>query len=67
MEQTMIFDTRINNIPCKCQVLYSEPVAKRNSDFAFTVLDRKGYVAPWLDKYVTNQVIERLQMEYENQ
>jgi hypothetical protein len=63
----MIFDTRINNIPCKCQVLYSEPAAKRNSDFVFNVLDRKGYVAPWLEKYVTSQVIERLQMEYENQ
>lgn len=62
----MIFDTRIHGIPCKCQVLYAECVARQYIDFVFAVLDRKGYAAPWLAKYISKQDIVRLQKEYES-
>lgn len=62
----MIFDTRVNNIPCQCHVIYYlPPIGKHTpAEFEFTLLDRKGYRAEWLDKYVDDSVIDKLLMEY---
>lgn len=62
----MIFDTRVNNIPCQCHVIYYlSPIGKHTpAEFEFTLLDRKGYRAEWLDKYVDDLVINKLLMEY---
>ena len=61
----MIFKTKINSIPCQCQVIYyTKPIGKTPAEFEFTILDRKGYRAEWLDKYVDQNVIDRLLMEY---
>lgn len=59
----MKFPTRIKGIPCQVEVTnyYHEPAYTsglpencypEDLEFEFTVLDRKGYEAPWLAKYV---------------
>lgn len=74
----MIFKTRINGIPCRCRVLQYEPYLPPritgtgfgdcdppdDEYFEFEVLDRKGYAANWLGKYITPDVEERLLDEY---
>ena len=74
-----MFNTKINNIPCKCKVTNYEaakPVRIYGSDisdadmhepeeFEYELLDRKGYRAAWLDKYVTPEVDRRLLEEYQ--
>lgn len=74
----MIFSTRVNGIPCKCRVdNYSPGVPMRiygsgmgdadppePPEFEFTILDRTGYEAPWLQKYVTDSVEARLYEEF---
>lgn len=62
----MKFDTRVNNIPCICHVIYHTPAKGKHteSEFEFTLLDRKGYRAEWLDKYVNQACIDRLLEEY---
>ena len=74
----MIFETKIQGIPCKCQVLW---ITKGMSavlygsgagdihppelpEFEFRVLDRKGYKAPWLERKMTEADNERLQEEF---
>ena len=57
----MKFDTRVNNIPCICHVIY---YFKEPFEWEFTILDRKGYRAEWLDKYIDHETEQRLLMEY---
>lgn len=75
----MIFSTRINSIPCKCRVDHYSPAVPMRvygsgmgdadppepAEFAYTILDRTGREAPWLQKYVTDSVDARLFEEYE--
>lgn len=65
----MIFETKVNGVPCQCQVIYyTKAIGKHTpAEFEFTLLDRKGYRAEWLDKYVNQNVIDRLLMEYVEQ
>lgn len=74
----MIFPTRINGIPCQCEVLNYETYVPMRSygpamedamppeggEFDFQILDRKGYQANWLDKYITPQVEMQLFEEF---
>lgn len=75
----MIFKTRINGIPCQCNVIeYSAPqpmlitgsgmgdcIAPDPGEFYFVLLDRKGYRARWLDQYITSDVEDRLYSEFQ--
>ena len=70
----MIFPTRINGIPCQCEVLTCRkavPIRIWGSgrgdcdppepeEFEFQLLDRKGYPAPWLEKKLTPQLEEEV-------
>lgn len=74
----MIFDTRVNNIPCQCKVLeYSPYVPLRvygpdineatppeGETFDCIILDRRGRKAPWLEKYLTPADSDRLLEEF---
>ena len=73
---SLTFNTKIGGIPCQCEVtFYSPPSPMRITgtgfgdaeppeyeEFEFTVLDRKGYKAPWLarklDPCDTSRLIE---------
>jgi hypothetical protein len=67
------FETTISGIPCKIRVdHYSKgtysPLAETPSeyygDFEFTVLDRKGYQADWLERKMTKDDPGRILDEY---
>lgn len=74
----MIFDTRVNGIPCQCNVLYYSPEVPmritgsgqgdadppEDAEFAFEILDSKGRKAPWLEKYVNQADSDRLYEEF---
>ena len=72
----MIFSTQVHGIPCQCQVKYFAPARRytghgneghppEKGDFAFELLDRKGYRASWLEKYLKDDDRQRLLDEYE--
>ena len=68
-------NTHISGIPCMVQVDYffvQKPLGPRAdsdldcygySEISFTVLDRKGYVAPWLAKKMTSEDEDRIKDE----
>ena len=74
----MIFDTRISGIPCQCQVNYYSPFKPMKiygsgfgdahppeyEEFQFTILDRKGYKADWLENKLTVKDKDRLLEEF---
>ena len=74
----MIFNTKIQGIPCQCSVVClgrespmirygsgaGDVIAPEYPEFEFTILDRKGYKAPWLEKKLTQQDEVRLQEEF---
>lgn len=74
----MIFDTRVNGIPCQCKVLnYSPSIPMRitgsgmgdcdppeDAEFDFELLDRRDRKATWLDKYITPGVHSQLFEEF---
>lgn len=61
----MKFNTRVNGIPCICNVIFYEEKTKfTEGEFEFYLLDRKGYVAHWLNVYVDATTEERLLKEY---
>lgn len=74
----MIFTTKIAGIPCQCEVIFHtkpEPMRITGSgfgdahppeyeEFQFTILDRKGYKAKWLEKKLTIKDIDRLLEEF---
>jgi len=75
----MIFTTKVNGIPCKCRVDHFVPGVPMRvygtdmgdadppepPEFTYTLLDRSGRPAPWLEKYVTVEVYSRLLEEFE--
>ena len=74
----MIFDTRVSGIPCLCQVNFHSPYKPMRvtgsgmgdcdppeyEEFEFTLLDRKGYPAPWLEAKLKPVDQERLLEEF---
>lgn len=74
----MLFETRVNGIPCQCRVLNYEPSISyqvtgpgvgdchpsEDGIFSFELLDRKSYKAPWLERYVNPNVEDRLYYEF---
>lgn len=75
----MIFDTRVNGVPCLCSVLeYSPYIPMRiygpdidqgtppeYETFDYAILDKAGKPAPWLEKYLTDEDSDRLLEEYQ--
>ena len=73
----MIFNTKVNHIPCLCKVILyvpSLPAILKGPDnsypaepaeFEFELLDLNERRAQWLDKYLTPAVEERLLEEYQ--
>ena len=73
----MIFTTKIAGIPCQCEVTFHMPASPMRitgtgfgdaeppeyEEFEFTVLDRKGYKAPWLQHKLTSADASRLTEE----
>ena len=73
----MIFDTKVHGIPCQCHVVAYKPSLPmlvygpgfgdadppEDEHFEYEILDRKGYEAPWLAKYVTEADEQRLKTE----
>ncbi len=74
----MIFDSRINGIPCKIEVTDYQPYIPmrvtgpgfgdadppEDEYFEYNVLDRRGRPAPWLERYMNPDVDERLLSEF---
>lgn len=67
------FETSIDGIPCICEVTdyypgtsYSSTSLEPSDDteFSFTINDRKGYPAKWLEKKLTEQDNDRLFTEF---
>lgn len=70
----MIFDTKVAGIPCQCKVESYSPYRPMRvtgsgmgdcdppeyEEFEFSILDRKGYPAPWLEKKLKREDSERL-------
>lgn len=67
----MIFPTSVNGVPCKCHVTHYTPFISSSwssppqyAEFEFELLDVKGRRATWLDKYITQEVEDRLFEEH---
>ena len=74
----MYFQTKVAGIPCYCQVDYHSPyrpmritgsgfgdaIAPVYEEFEFTILDRRGYPANWLEKKLKPEDTTRLLEEY---
>lgn len=74
----MTFDTRVNGIPCKCEVLDYQPYIPmritgpgfgdadppEDEYFEFQLLDRRGRPAPWLERYLSPDVEDELLAQY---
>ena len=72
--------THVQGIPCGISVTYYSPampmrvtgsgfgdaIAPEPEEVEFKVLDRKGYLAPWLEKKLTTQDIARITREITN-
>lgn len=58
------FDTRVDGIPCKCQVDFAPPSQAQIDEFDFRLLDRKGYLAPWLERKLDPVIVMELYDEY---
>jgi hypothetical protein len=71
-------ETRIAGIPCMIKVGYFNVVKgdsradnpddyRGYTDFEFTVCDRRGRPAPWLEKKMTSKDEADIQEQYENE
>lgn len=73
----MIFDTRVQGIPCLCEVTHYVPyipakltghpdtwMPPEDGEFEFRIRDRKGNLAPWLETKLTQADKERLWEEF---
>jgi hypothetical protein len=45
---------------------FGDAIAPEKEEVEFKVLDRKGYLAPWLEKKLTTQDIARITREITN-
>ncbi len=53
-KQPYDFESQVQGIPCKVLFTGDE----------FTILDRHGYQAPWIEKKLTKDDVERIEKEY---
>ena len=73
----MIFPTKVNGIPCQVQVThFLAPTPSQTSgppercyegdagEFEFAILDRRGRQANWLERYLSPQVVSRIEEEF---
>lgn len=73
----MIFNTKVQGIPCQCQVTYTAglPAVRYGTgagdihppelpELEIQVLDRSGKPAPWLSQKLTPDDVSRLQEEF---
>lgn len=74
----MQFDTKVSGIPCMCKVIRHSPYKPMRitgsgmgdcdppeyEEFEFTILDRRGYPANWLEKKLKPEDTARLLEEY---
>ena len=74
----MQFDTKVSGIPCICKVIHHSPYKPMRitgsgmgdcdppeyEQFEFTILDRRGYPANWLEKKLKPEDTTRLLEEY---
>lgn len=65
------FESRVSGIPCTVRVLSyaNEPATFHHPgffEFEYTIHDRKGYRAKWLENKITDNDVERLSEEYES-
>jgi hypothetical protein len=65
----MIFDTRVNGVPCQCKVLRFDacgfPEDRTGIDFDFKLLDRNGRHAPWLERHLSPEISQQLCDDYQ--
>ena len=80
MSHTSDLSTHVQGIPCGISVTYYSPampmrvtgsgfgdaIAPEPEEVEFKVLDRKGYLSPWLEKKLTTQDIARITREITN-
>jgi hypothetical protein len=68
------FETRVNGLPCIAEVTYYEGTNFRINSTSLepndhpelielTLLDRKGYRAKWLERYLTPEIQDQLLYE----
>jgi hypothetical protein len=74
----MTFDSRVQGIPCTIQVDYFDRV-KPNSradsdwdytgyeDFEYTICDRRGRPAPWLERKATSEDHDRIYADFQRE
>jgi hypothetical protein len=73
----MLFPTRVNGIPCQVQVTHFTPVTPARTwgppeqcypaeggELEFEILDRRGRHAPWLERYLDDKTIDRINEEH---
>lgn len=73
----MIFPSTVNGIPCQIKVTYAkaevpaqiwgppeECSPSEPAEFEFDVLDQRGRPAKWLERYLDEKTVERIQEEY---
>jgi hypothetical protein len=71
------FETKINDIPCYCRVDHYSPGRPDkvsgpmedaeegyDEEFSYTILDHRKIKAPWLEKQMTEEDVDRLLEEY---
>ena len=77
----MIFRTQISGIPCQCEVLdyciaspilltgtgYGDATPPEPEVFEFQIRSTKGELAPWLERKLTDEDMDRLLSEYKYQ
>lgn len=75
----MIFETRVHGIPCQCKVVQYYPALPMRitgsgfgdadppepKEIQIQLLDRKGREAPWLERKLKDEDIQRLHEEAE--
>lgn len=59
--QTVEFKSRIDGIPCRVIANISYYPEFEPKDISLTILDRKGYPAPWLGAKLTNRDKDKLE------
>jgi hypothetical protein len=71
----MLIETRVQGIPCIAEVLYYKPARyylsgppehcyDEPSEFEFRLRDRRGRLAPWLDRKMTEDDTYQVQADF---
>jgi hypothetical protein len=71
----MLIETRVQGIPCIAEVLYYKPARyylsgppehcyDEGAEFEFRLRDRRGRLAPWLDRKLTEEDTYQVQADF---